>query len=231
MKLSKQLSALHLQALDLVHSDRSLTQDERWFILENFHEGAQHLNGLAGAFFTPIDLALSVHEVYVKNSRSLVDLCSGIGRLSWWAHEEGIPVTCVELNRDYVTAGRRVLPNANWICADVVRDPEVAALRAQMVVSNPPFGKLKRNGLVTPKPAVWSLTSPLQSNELHYAVVEVAQQIAAEGCFILPQISRDADGRWEVPSHLPLLQPTCIDTQCVEDQWRSTSPKVDVAVY
>lgn len=220
MKLSKQLSALHMRALDLVNSDRKLTQDERWFILEHFHEGAKHLNGLAGAFFTPIDLALSVHAVHISGARSLVDLCAGIGRLSWWAHEEGVDVTCVEINPDYVAAGRQVLPNANWICANVL-EPEIAQLEAEVVVSNPPFGRLNRKD--TPK--------TIQSGELHYAVVEVAQQVATSGCFILPAIKRDETGRWIVPGHLSDLGPTCIDPRGVQDEWRMASPKVDVACY
>ncbi|MBB3948390.1 hypothetical protein GGQ73_004377 [Rhizobium skierniewicense] len=34
-----------------------LSDDERAFVFENWHEGADFNNGAAGAFFTPYDLA------------------------------------------------------------------------------------------------------------------------------------------------------------------------------
>ena len=226
MKLSKQDAEKHLRVMELVHSDRSLNRDQRFQIIEDFHEGAQHLNGLAGAFFTPIDLAISIHEEQITGSRSLLDLCSGIGRLSWWAHEEGIPVTCVELNPDYVAAGKRALPNANWMIANMF-DDAVQELDVHMVVSNPPFGHLKRKS--APK---W-----IKSSELQFAAVEVASRIALEGCFILPKLERIdprstlQNGGWINPVGLPQLKPTSIDGNTVIDEWRNASPKVDVVCF
>lgn len=56
-------------------------------------------------------------------------LCAGIGVLSYAAQLECsdrsrcyADITCVELNPHYVEVGKKVVPEATWICADVL-DP------------------------------------------------------------------------------------------------------------
>ncbi|WP_273455815.1 methyltransferase [Nevskia ramosa] len=220
MKLSKQDAEKHLRVMALVHSDRVLNQDERFQILEDFHEGAQHLNGLAGAFFTPIDLAYSVHAEQISGVRSMVDLCAGIGRLSWWAHEEGVQLTCVELNPDYVAAGRRALPNAQWWQASMF-DDNVLSLRSEMVVSNPPFGRLPAK-----ERPDW-----IVSQQLHLAAVEVSAMIASDGCFILPRNDHVPQESVRTTSGLRSLRRTSVDGNVYRNEWRNASPTVDVLCF
>ncbi|MGF6431204.1 hypothetical protein [Bradyrhizobium elkanii] len=55
-KLTKVEAKAHAEAVVLLNKD-VLSYDERVFVLDNWHEGANHINGSAGAFFTPTGLA------------------------------------------------------------------------------------------------------------------------------------------------------------------------------
>ena len=68
--------------MDLVHSDKALTYEEKLFIIENFHEGAFTNNSELGAFFTPIGLARDF-TIDACTGGSVIDLCAGIGGLSF----------------------------------------------------------------------------------------------------------------------------------------------------
>ena len=113
-----------------VRPDRSgpaLTIDEQEFVLRHWQESqnATTATALAGAFFTPLDLAFDF-AIEVAAGR-IIDLGAGIGTLSWAVHRHltASPsrprpeLVCVERNREYVRVGRRVLPEADWICADL----------------------------------------------------------------------------------------------------------------
>jgi len=139
-KLSKVAAKLHHQALDLVHSDKRLTLDDRYFILEHFHESATNMNGLAGAFFTPEGLANDL-SVEVQECKSLIDLCAGIGRLAFACRERAERIVCVELNPEYARVGMRVMPEAEWIVGDVYSHHDPG--RFDVAISNPPFGAVK----------------------------------------------------------------------------------------
>lgn len=117
-KIPKEAAKRHNQALDLVKSDKRLSLDDRLFILENFHEGATNMNGLAGAFFTPEGLARDL-SIEVAECDSIIDLCAGIGRLSFACMHSAKRIVCVEQNPEYAEVGRRVMPEAEWIVSDV----------------------------------------------------------------------------------------------------------------
>ena len=55
-KLTKAQRKAHAEAEAILTKDK-ITDDERNFVFRNWHEGATHKNGAAGAFFTPFDLA------------------------------------------------------------------------------------------------------------------------------------------------------------------------------
>jgi hypothetical protein len=79
-KISKEEAARHEEAEKLLEKD-VLTISEREYVLEHWHEGARHLNSVAGAFFTPLELA---RDFAVEvTGRRIIDLCAGIGRLSY----------------------------------------------------------------------------------------------------------------------------------------------------
>lgn len=177
-KLTKRQTASHEQACALLQKDE-LTFDEKWFVFEHWHEGAEHLNGRAGAFFTPVELA-SDFRIDVSGHR-VIDLCAGIGVLAFmhyhhgW-HDRPPEITCIEINPAYVAIGKKLLPEATWICGDVFevcRDLE----RFDHAISNPPFGRVTASG-----------SGPRYSGaEFEYKIIDLASELAEFGTFIVPQ--------------------------------------------
>ncbi|MGW6144318.1 hypothetical protein [Streptomyces sp. NPDC055140] len=56
-KLSKEQAQKHKQACELVAEERDLTEEEREFALDHYHESANTGRALDGAFFTAAGLA------------------------------------------------------------------------------------------------------------------------------------------------------------------------------
>jgi len=182
-KLSKAAAKAHQQACDVLTKD-SLTIDERWFVIENWQESATHINSTAGAFFTPPGLA-GDFAIDVCGHR-IIDLCAGIGTLSFahWSRcrfGERMPsIVCIEKNPDYIAVGRKILPEATWICADVFDVPALILGRFDVAISNPPFGSTARNGRKGPQ---------FTGAEFEYHVIDIAADLADYGVFIIPQMS------------------------------------------
>ncbi len=125
--LTKQQSAKHVKACALLQKE-VLSFDDRLFVLEHWQEGANHINGAAGAFFTPQSLARDF--ALEVSGNTILDLCAGIGSLSFAAYHYGaqmgsVPpsITCVEINQDYIEVGKKILPEATWIQADALALP------------------------------------------------------------------------------------------------------------
>lgn len=233
MKLSKQQSKLHQQALDLVHSDKALSWDERKFILDNYFEAQGQLNALAGAFFTPFDLA-SDFSIEVGGGAldggSIVDLCAGIGMLSFACEHRSADITCVEFCHEYVVVGRRVMPNAHWIEADVF---EADLGRFTFAISNPPFGAIKGD----------QFKGKYTGGQFEYKVIELASRIAIHGVFILPQQSApfrfsgvqcfseeetDKARKFREQTGI-VMQPNCgIDTAQYRSAWHGVNPLCEI---
>lgn len=240
-KLSKDQAKQHAAAVDLLSKDK-LTDDEREFVLRNWREDAHHINGIAGAFFTPLDLALDFTiEVH---GRRIIDLCAGIGCLSLachWRNGWGDPpreIVCIEKNPDYVAVGRKLLPEAQWICADIFELPFLAADlgRFDIAISNPPFGAVKRAGRNAPR---------YRGKEFEYHVIDLAAGVADAGTFIIPQESapfrysgHPSFERNEGPKYRAFqeatgitLQPNCgMDCDHYRGEWRGTSPRVEIVL-
>lgn len=232
-KLTKQQSKLHLQAMDLVHSDKALTWEERHFILENYFEAQGQLNALAGAFFTPFGLARDLSVEVGGGSLeggSVVDLCAGIGMLAFACEYKCADVTCVEFCPEYVVVGRRVVPNARWIQADVF---SADLGRYSFAISNPPFGAIKGD----------QFAGRYTGGQFEYKVIERASTLADHGVFILPQqsapfrYSGERNYRAEVSDKCHKfwqqtgidMQPSCgIDTAIYRSEWKGVSPICEV---
>ena len=237
-KIDKEAAKRHNKALELVRSDKELTMDERWYILENYHEGATNLNSLAGAFFTPVGLAkdfcIEIH------SNSTIDLCAGIGCLSFVAFARGWleigQMTCVELNPEYVEVGRRLLPEATWICGDITDEALMKSLgRFGQAIGNPPFGRVKSGS------TAWA---GYTGSEFEYKAIAVASRIADAGTFIIPQMSAgfEYSGMREHKSDIrsdklnKFTQQTGIElgVSCGIDcsfhigDWKGVAPKVEI---
>lgn len=186
-KLTKAQRKAHAEAEAILKKDR-LTDDEKEFVFKNWHEGADTNNGAAGAFFTPYDLA-GDFAIDVGTGR-IIDLCAGIGVLSYFVKERSrwatnpTEIVCVERNHRYVEVGKKLVPDAHWICADVFdwRDWWADELDGQMfdyAIGNPPFGRVRRcdDG---PR---------YRGPDFEYHVIDIASQMADFGTFIVPQQS------------------------------------------
>ncbi|MFJ6669467.1 methyltransferase domain-containing protein [Streptomyces sp. NPDC091383] len=246
--LSKDEARMHREASALVALKRDLTEDEKETVLEHWQESSTATNSLDGAFFTPMELAWHMrHEV---SGNRILDLCAGVGRLAytcrnyWTRRYEGTPsaeVVCVERNPVFVEVGKKVLPEARWICGDVFNLPDDLGT-FDTVIANPPFGYTERAGQ-GPR---------YKGRRFEYHVVDIASTLARRGVFIVPQesapfvYSGTSDHRWRARSDTPtdkldrLARMSAdyerfaletglemhfgigMDTGTVADQWRGT---------
>lgn len=156
-RLSKQEWKRHDDAEALLSLSRALTSDEVAQVMSGWHPEARTNVGVAGAFFTPLALALdlTMFVQYGGERRHYLDLCAGIGRLSYamaLRHEKDgghTHVTAVEINPEYIDVGRRVLRDVPRLSVDWVQgnafDMSVVGAGApyHVGISNPPFGKPK----------------------------------------------------------------------------------------
>ena len=176
-RLTKAEWKAHAEAEKILAQDH-LTDDERQFVLTHWQESANHVNSSASAFFTPVSLALDValFAGVSGGSRKVVDLCAGIGALglaAWWRSDCRAEITCIEVNPDYVAVGRKLFPEARWICADI-NDLPAGLGRFDCAIANPPFGRMTR------------ISGPRYRGVSDLAVVDIASDLADWGTFILP---------------------------------------------
>jgi len=229
-RLSKEQIKLHRHALDLLEQPK-LSDDDREFVLRNWAESANHINSAAGAFFTPVELAPSV-VLYASGADTIVDLCAGIGCLglsAWWYSGRRAQVTCVEVNPDYVAVGRKVFPEAEWICADVRAAGDIGAF--DCAIANPPFGKMAK------------IATARYAGEDDLAVVDIASDIARWGVFILPSMSVPFEysgrpgysarpsAKYDKFTDATGIKLSCesTDTAFARSLWRGVAPHVEVA--
>jgi hypothetical protein len=241
-KLSKIEERRHAQACQLVDLPRDLTEDERWFVLRHWQESSTTANGLQGAFFTPEGLAGDM-SLEVGGDR-IIDLGAGIGRLAWhnrelfgrWPHPAP-EFLCVERNPAYVRVGRKVLPEATWLCADILDLPDLADQLGGVfdcAISNPPFGPLPRHR-----------NAPgYTGRRFEYHTIAIAARLAHRGVFIVPQTSApfrysgrpnfepdqgDTEyARFTAGTGITLTATCGIDTSSYDHQWRGVSPRVEI---
>lgn len=151
-KITKRQLKLHEQAEELLWgSDKKLTQDQVAFCLEHWDPRALAGKHVAKnqAYFTPMSLALDAGKYIGGDGRPVVDIGAGIGRLAyavlcanWWDPRQ-VKVTAVEINPEYVKAGRRLLPEVTWVQGDMYDLHLWQSLpRFDEAVSNPPFGQV-----------------------------------------------------------------------------------------
>ncbi|MCV0348481.1 MAG: methyltransferase [Nitratireductor sp.] len=237
-KLSKAQAKAHQQACDILTKPR-LTEEEKEFVFRNWHEGANHVNGAAGAFFTPFDMAFDF--AFDVGGPRVIDLCAGIGMLSYAVyqrhryghHDTKLQITCVERNADYVEAGRKLVPEADWICADVLDLLEMVLGRFDWAISNPPFGNIKR----------LKNAPRYAGRDFEFHVIDVASHLADNGTFIVPQISagfnysarpkyeRQKNGKavkFQELTGLHFDAGCGVDTAFYKDEWKGVSPICEI---
>lgn len=241
-KLTKAQAKLHEKAVKLLQC-KELSEADTRFIFDHYREDANHINSTAGAFFTPYGLArdFRLHiPLNYKDHVKLIDLCAGIGILSYMAaracdnHNQcSVEITCIEINQDYVDVGKQLLPEATWICSDALDPALLSSLgHFDCAISNPPFGRIhspyRRN---------------YSSSQFEYMVIEAAASIADAGVFIIPQISAPFvysgtnNVRWRETGPARLFEQQTgieldfnvgIDTSQYQADWHGTSPHCEI---
>ncbi|MFG1298037.1 methyltransferase [Xanthobacter sp. V13C-7B] len=238
-KLTKAQRKAHAEAEAILTKER-LSDDERFFVLENWHEGATHINGAAGAFFTPPGLARDF-SLEVGSGR-IIDLCAGIGALSFFASQpsgwadRATELVCVEINPRYVEVGRKVVPEARWINADVFDWRTLDLGRFGYAISNPPFGRVRRSG-----------NGPrYQGAEFEFHVIDIAAELADYGAFIVPQQSasfrysgaryyermpRSRGAAFEAETGYRMDIGAGVDTTVHQDDWKDGAPRCEIVCF
>jgi len=249
-RISRDALRRHDAACKLLADDRVLHPDEVGQIIDDWHEGAGHSNSRMGAHFTPYGLGVSM-AVEAETKGRVLDLCAGIGTLSYahWAHmnvwastphENQDRYTLVEMNPDYAAIARRLLPGAEVIVGSVFDPVLIAELRSRdfdVAISNPPYGSYNTAGGKGPR---------YVGKDCHYAVIDVASELARRGVFLIPQnatpfrysgqqgmtAARDDDrrpyDRFRVQTGIEFEFNSGIDTDYHKDEWRDVSIRVEV---
>ena len=190
MKLTKAETKLHDEAVQLAHK-RRLSDDEIDFVFDNFHPGATANITKGGMFFTPRDMAWDAACFHQGHGR-VVDACAGIGVLarSLILHQGGkVKMTCIEVNPHFVEVGKKLVPEAKWICGDIFTTMARLPLFTSGI-SNPPFGHLPGNRSANFKSA------------FHFAVMELLLKHTELGAvMIIPAMENSqSDGGFWTPS-------------------------------
>lgn len=224
-RVTKKESQLRLKVMELVHSDRQLTEDDKEFIFNNYRGDGI---GATGAFFTPEMLAWDF-MLDAGCSDDCIELCAGIGRLSYYQFIRNKPshITCVELNPEYVLIGKRVLPQAEWITGDALQYTPDRFYR--VAYGNPPFGKINTSG---------AYTGRYTGSEFEYKIIDRAREYSSYGVWIVPQGSagfkysghtyydRSIQSakyiKFEKDTGLILHPGVGIDTSIYREQWNGT---------
>lgn len=183
MKLSKQQIKEHEYCLEYLKQDE-LTYEEKVFVYDHYIPAYSNNIGQIGAFFTPKGMARDLN-VEICGS-SVIDLCAGIGRLSfeyYHANRANTPeICCIERNPEFCEVGEKLLPEALWINDDVLDERLFVSLpEFHFAISNPPFGNIKSD-----TDSSWL---KYKGNEFEYKVIEIGTRLAKRGAYIIPQMS------------------------------------------
>jgi predicted RNA methylase len=228
-RLSTRKQKAHSAALATLAGDTRLDYDATADFLEAYQEGAENLNGLSGAFFTP--LALARDFALEVSGATVIDLCAGVGTLSYAVSDRNSPldnIVCVEKNPAYVAIGKRLVPDARWVEKDVLslsEDSLEGRPKFDVAISNPPFGNISGIGM------------------FDLEVVRISSLVAKRGVFILPQQSTpfrysgqqcysettsDALRRWMDATGIEFEFNIGIDCNAYIDAWHGVAPTVEI---
>ena len=156
-KLTRTQLSKHKEACDLLDLARDLTYDEVIFVLSHWLPDS-HSKTSGAAFFTPLYIAHWVAQESGDEGH-ILDLCAGIGHLTYFQmrrlmytrpHHEP-QLTAVEINPEFIKAGKKLVPQAHWIEGDIFdrsfwRSIDLSP-QPWMYISNPPFGTAQSDWL------------------------------------------------------------------------------------
>jgi hypothetical protein len=234
--------------MEIIEQD-VLSYDDKIYVLENYHEGATNMNNLVSAHFTPMSLARSVEQC--TRNYNFVDLCAGIGILSWCQlrilefEQRKFTGICIEYCKEYYEVGRKLMPELHWINGDIFDENVINKVKELMngkdfsVISNPPYGK-----------QVKTFTNILQykGSDFEYKAIELGNILGAQdGIFLIPQGScnfkmsgqRGTEfgipckkyEKFEKETGLKMSPNMGFDTECIEDGWKDVSITTEIAIF
>ncbi|MFI8977226.1 N-6 DNA methylase [Nocardia asteroides] len=248
--VNKEAQELRRAAMHLVDSPNPLTESEKEFVLTHYHSDA-NTNGLHGAYFTPLGLARQMAlELPDRGDRPqrILDACAGIGGLAFASRNDfdvryngAAPreFVCVEANPEYLRVGKKIMPEATWVHADILDLPSLNLGRFDAVISNPPHGPINRDGKNSPH---------YRGRRFEYHVIDtVADYVETTGVFLIPQSaapfrfsgqphnSLDVGDveyhRFLAKTGITLGYGLCLDTDAYRGQWTGgVSPATEIAV-
>jgi methylase of polypeptide subunit release factors len=146
-KLSTQELKNHDKTERILEKADPLSLHDRQFVLDHWMPEAD-IVAREKAFFTPRWMSAAVAMEAADDGR-VVDLCAGIGSLSWymtrenrpWALRPGFSMTAIEKNPRFVEIGKRLLPEVEWIQGDVFSRTMWDKIGPfDSFITNPPFG-------------------------------------------------------------------------------------------
>jgi len=242
-KISKRKAKLHLEACGILEQ-KTLSSEDRDFVYENWLPSYNNNTGWIAAFFTPIAMTYDF-AMYTPDKGSVVDLAAGIGGLSRAMIDSNyisgnpleLEIVCVERNKEFVEVGKKLVPEARWIQADIFDQSVWEKLgHFNYAVSNPPFGQigqakdhwLKYNGVAD------------------LMTVSLALEIAKGSTFILPQSSlpfkysgqssyqmNESKNFNNLRKAFPEMGCHCssIDTSVYQKSWLDTCPAVEIVTF
>jgi len=236
-KITRAQSKAHDDALALLSLCRGLTADEKEFVFRNYNPMATNNVGKAAIFFTPFDLASELLPYLGGFSGRLLDAFAGIGVLAYHAwkkfHSNMNELVCVELNGDFVQAGKKLVPEATWIQGDMFDINLVAGLGIfNVAITNPPYGNVA-TGQEANK---WlQYHGPMQLE-----AAEVILRITTKGgLMILQRVDQEHQlgptppsthyKRWKKAFPGAMISEQSTDTSIYRDQWQGAKPDVVLA--
>ncbi|MBF6328432.1 methyltransferase [Nocardia transvalensis] len=242
-KLSRRAVAAHREASRLVELRRDLDEDEKQFVLTHWQESANLEHASHGAFFTPLPLARAM-TLHVFGTR-IIDLAAGIGHLAFACRnlfgqrhngEPAPELVCVERNPDLVRVGMKVLPEAVWVCDDLLNIPARRMRGFDTAIANPPYGRIARS----------ANAFGYNGFRFEYHTIAVAAQIARHGVFLIPQAAApfrysgerhivtgtgdDEYERFSTSTGITLEPSNGIDTTFFRSAWHQRPPDIEVVV-
>lgn len=243
-KLNRLDSKDHDRALELLEKD-TLTEDEKDEVFEKYNPMATNDVGRAGIFFTPPDVA-NEFSWYPSRYGRVLDLCAGIGILSWyvWFKDTGgsfwdgnyyrgkiTEIVALEQNPEFVRIGKKLMPWVTWVQGDAFDLETIMSLgEFDYVYSNPPYGNV---------PSVSDTSWMKVKGGAQWKAMEIALRIAKGGTFLIPEVDADYDGHKPRPyprskeilgKHWAgiTLFPADSDVNIYQEQWKGASPRTAI---
>jgi len=242
-RISKQKMKLYNEAEEILTQD-ALSETEKDFVFANWLPEIEFDVGGDGVFFTPEEIAHELAVMVGDCPCQILDLCAGIGRLSYTIYEfskwrnRRPQITAIERNPRFVEVGRKLLPEATWICMSVF-DEEAWEENGfedgyfDFAISNPPFGEIGHSGWRGFKTIADLNCVGIAMDKTKYG-----------GIFILPSESVPwtcsgesyttfvESAKWnKLEKQYPgiVCHPCCVDLDVHQKEWLGVSPKVELA--